>query len=70
MYDFDKLNATWKISGATQETIEALFLDKLHRTHAEYMETPKEIIDLLLIKRSSDAKAEQKRLKDLKTKRK
>jgi hypothetical protein len=34
------------------------------------METPKEIIDLLLIKRSSDAKAEQKKLKDLKTKRK
>jgi hypothetical protein len=38
-----------------------LFIDKYRRTHEQFMNTPKRIIDWLLIKRSSEAKAQKKR---------
>ena len=67
---FDKLNTTWKISSDDPEIMEILFLEKYHRTHDEYLNTPKRIIDLMLLKRWSDAKAEKRNQKSLSIKKK
>jgi len=48
--------------------LEALFIDKYHWTHKEFMETPHEVIEILMLKRQSDAKAEKRRNKSLNTK--
>lgn len=45
--------------------MEILFIEKYHRTHDEYLNTPKSIIDLMLLKWWSDAKAERKNKKSL-----
>ena len=67
---FDKLNTTWKISSEDPEIMEILFLEKYHRTHEEYLNTPKRIIDLMLLKWWSDAKAEKRNQKSLSIKKK
>lgn len=59
-YKFDRYIATGKID-ADVELLELLFIDKYRRTHEQFMNTPKRIIDWLLIKRSSEAKAQKKR---------
>lgn len=64
-FEFDKLNNTWKISSNDPEIMEILFIEKYHRTHDEYLNTPKSIIDLMLLKWWSDAKAERKNKKSL-----
>lgn len=63
-YEFDKINNVWKFNGDF-DVLEALFIDKYHWTHKEFMETPHEVIELLMLKWQSDAKAEQKRNKSL-----
>lgn len=59
-YKFDRYTATGKIDGDF-EMVELLFIDKYWRTHQEFMQQPKDIIDWLLIKRSSEAKAQKKK---------
>lgn len=59
-YKFDRYTATGKIE-ADGEFLEILFIDKYKRTHEQFMNTPKRIIDWLLIKRSSEAKAQKKK---------
>jgi hypothetical protein len=65
-YEFDKIanngKFTWNL-----EVIEALFIDKYHRTHNEFMETPYEVIEIILMKWESDSKAEKNRAKSLQT---
>ena len=65
-YEFDKIanngKFTWNL-----EVIEALFIDKYHRTHKEFMETPYEVIEIILMKWESDSKAEKNRAKSLQT---
>ena len=64
-YEFDKIANTGKTNLNDPELLEILFIDKFHRTHEEFMNTPKEIVDLLLLKWWSDAKAEKKKSKSL-----
>lgn len=66
-YEFDKINNVWKFNGDF-DVLEALFIDKYHWTHKEFMETPHEVIEILMLKRQSDAKAEKRRNKSLNTK--
>ena len=59
-YKFDRYCATGKIE-ADVELLELLFIDKYKWTHEQFINTPKRIIDWLLIKWTSEAKAEKKR---------
>ena len=63
-YEFDRINNVWKFDW-NLEVLEALFIDKYHWTHKEFMETPHEVIEILMLKRQSDAKAEKRRSKSL-----
>lgn len=67
-YEFDKIANTWKTNLNDPELLEILIIDKFHRTHDEFMNTPKEIVDLLLLKRWADARAEKKKSKSLSSK--
>lgn len=64
-YEFDKIANTGKTNLNDPELLEILFIDKFHRTHDEFMNTPKHIVDLLLLKWWADAKAERKNQKSL-----
>jgi hypothetical protein len=46
-----------------------LFIDKYHWTHEEYMNAPREIVEVILLKRASDAKAQKKQQRNLALKR-
>ena len=63
-YEFDKIANNWKFTW-NLDVIEALFIDKYHRTHKEFMETPYEVIELILMKWESDSKAEKKKSRSL-----
>ncbi len=58
-YEFDKIYNAWKFNWDPY-VLEALFIDKYHRTHEEYMNTPYSVIEILLLKRSSEAKMQKK----------
>ena len=61
VYEFDKLNNAGKFNWWNVEVLETLFIDKYHRTHDEFMNTPRNVIQIILLKRESDAKSEKKR---------
>lgn len=61
VYEFDKLNNAWKFNWWNIDVLETLFIDKYHRTHEEFMNTPRNVIQIILLKRESDAKSEKKR---------
>ena len=67
-YEFDKIANTGKSDLNDPELLEIIIIDKYHRTHEEFMKTPKEIVDLLLLKWWADARAERKNQKSLSTK--
>jgi phosphopantetheine adenylyltransferase len=45
-----------------------MMIDKYHRTHKEFMETPFEVIQTILLKRESDSKADKKKKNSLQIK--
>jgi len=69
-YEFDKINNAGKFDWWNVEVLETLFIDKYHRTHDEFMNTPRNVIQIILLKRQSDSKAEKKRKIALNNKRK
>ena len=68
MYEFDKSNNAWKFNWANIEVLEVMMIDKYHRTHKEFMETPFEVIQTILLKRESDSKADKKKKNSLQIK--
>ena len=68
MYEFDKSNNSWKFNGADIEVLEVMMIDKYHRTHEDFMNTPLNVIQTILLKRESDSKSEKKKKNSLQIK--
>ena len=68
IYEFDKSNNSWKFNGANIEVLEVMMIDKYHRTHEDFMKTPLNVIQTILLKRESDSKSEKKKKNSLQIK--
>jgi len=70
IYEFDKINNAWKFDWRNIEVLETMFIDAYHRTHEEFMNTPRDIVQIILLKWQSDSKAEKRKKNSLNIKRK
>ena len=59
-YEFKKRSKTWKIE-VDANVLELICIEKYNRTHDQFMETPKDTLDLLMIKREADAEVEKQK---------
>jgi hypothetical protein len=59
-YEFKKRNKTGKIE-VDANVLEVICIEKYHRTHEDFVNTPTEVIDLLMLKWEADATEERKK---------